>query len=455
MFMEGAPEPAGTAVIPRLSKANLPALAYCPAGVPASLASALANYAGFPTILDERSVPMKEVGHFIRTCCPSPKTAVAYRDDVFEFMAGLEAQGRYWNDPSLIDDDFRAYRNMLCATTGTTGRKRRAGTIRRRLAGLRAFYSFAASKGYVPRGFDWTSINALPQHLLRSDEEQEARSLDSGAITYIPSDHMARILWMLGPSTSSEVDREHDGRPLRDRLCVETSFETGLRVDEVTHLTVRHVPALPGFDPSAKLDREFFDRARRHPKLPVRVSWTKRLAERTILLPYDLVWWLNWYLRVERAEVLDRARRRLGTDEFRRRGLDRQAWLFLNGADAPDAYTAGRFSEAVASRWFSAAVVAAGYSREREGKPPAALYTFHDLRHTFAILHYLSRLDALSRKGTSGAEERAIEWVQTLLGHRSRETTRRHYVNVGRLIEARLSDGIDGIVAGRLRRPAR
>ena len=135
----------------------------------------------------------------------------------------------------------------------------------------------------------------------------------------------------------------------------------------------------------------------------------------------------------------------------RRRGLDRQAWLFLNGADSPDAYAASRFSETMASRRFSTAAVAAGYTRERDGKPSAALYTFHDLRHTFAILHYLSRIAALSRKGTPEAEERAIDWVQTLLGHKSRETTRRHYVNVGRLIEARLGDEIDDIIGGRLR----
>ena len=188
---------------------------------------------------------------------------------------------------------------MLCVAPSATGGRRMVGTIRRRLAGLRAFYSFAQAKGYVPRGFDWANINALPQHLLKSDAEREARPLSGAAITYVPADHMSRILWMLGPSTSGEADREHDARPFRDRLCVETSFETGLRVDEVTHLMVRHVPQLPGFDPGAKLDRDFFDKARRHRKFSVRVSWTKRLKERTVLLPYDLVWWLNWYVAVE------------------------------------------------------------------------------------------------------------------------------------------------------------
>lgn len=455
MSMQDAPEPTGAAVLSGLAKVNLPALDHRPQGVPAHLASAIANYAGFPTVLDGRGIPMGAVGHFLRTCCRSSKTATAYRDDIFEFMAGMEAQGRSWDDPGLIDDDFRAYRNMLCATPSATGGKRTAGTVRRRLAGLRAFYSFAAAKGYVARAFDWTSISSLPQHLLRGEGGQDGRSMDGQAITYIPTDHMARILWMLGPPTSTEVDRGHDARPFRDRLVVETSFETGLRVDEVAHLQVRHVPDLPGFDPTATLDAEFFARARRHRKFPVRVSWTKRLVERTVLLPYDLAWWLNWYVRVERAEVLDRARLRLGPDDFRRRGLDRQAWLFLNGADAPDAYTAGRLSEAVASRRFSTAVVAAGYRKQREERPPSALYTFHDLRHTFAILHYLSRLDVLSRKGTPEAEERAIEWVQTLLGHKSRETTRRHYVNVGRLIEARLGDDIDGLIANRLRGASR
>lgn len=47
---------------------------------------------------------------------PVRKTALAYRDDIYEFVAGLEKQGRPWNDSTLIDDDLHAYRNMLCAS---------------------------------------------------------------------------------------------------------------------------------------------------------------------------------------------------------------------------------------------------------------------------------------------------------------------------------------------------
>lgn len=409
-----------------IAKFNLPALDYIPRGVPADIAPMVANYDGFPTILDRRGIPMREVGHFIRTCCASRKTAIAYRDDIFEFMDGLEAQGRSWNDPCLIDDDFRAYRNMLCATPSATGGKRAVSTIRRRLAGLRAFYTFAATKGYVARSFDWASINTLPQHLLENEQKQQARVLDGGAITYIPPDRISRILLMLGPSTATEADREGDTRAFRDRLVAEIIFETGLRLDEVTHLTVGHVPKLIDFDPKTKLDDDFFVRASRHQKLPIKVTWTKHMVERTVFIPYDVAWWLNWYVEVERAGVLDRALRRLGPSEFRRRGLDRQEWLFLNGTDAPDAYTAGRLSETVASRRFSAAVIAAGYRKEKEGRLPSALYTFHDLQQTFAILHYLLRLDALSRKGTPGAEKMALEWVQTLLGHKSSSKMRRY-----------------------------
>lgn len=86
-----------------------------------------------------RCLPIRAVGHFLRLECASPKTALAYRDYIYEFIVGIEAQGRAWNDPALIDDDFRAYRNMLCATPGATGKKRAVDTIKRRLAGLKSF----------------------------------------------------------------------------------------------------------------------------------------------------------------------------------------------------------------------------------------------------------------------------------------------------------------------------
>ena len=428
-----------------ITKIRLPALDHVPRGVPSDIQMAIAHPDGFPMIADASGIPIRAVGHFLRLECASPKTALAYRDDIYEFMAGIEAQGRRWNDPALIDDDFRAYRNMLCATPGATGRKRSVETIKRRLAGLKSFYAFAFRKGYVLREFDWDSINSLPRHLLQDEAEQDARALQGREATYIPADHMVRILDLLGPTTAATPSGAN--RPYRDRLCSETSFESGMRVDEATHLLTRQIPILPGFDPEASLDEEFYAKARRHPKLPIKITWTKRLRARTILLPYDLVWWLNWYRHVERANVLSTALDRLGRDEYQRRGLHQQNWLFLNGTDSPDAYMANRFTAAMASRNFTAAVVEAGYVDDLGD----ALYTYHAQRGTFGILHYIARLKRLMRQRIPEAEERAIEWVQALLGHKDKETTRRHYVSISRLIEARLGDDVEAVITGRLR----
>lgn len=430
-----------------IRKIRLPSLDQRPIGVPGDIELAIANYDGFPTIADGDGVPLRAVGHFLRLECPSPKTALAYRDDIFEFMSGLEAQGRPWNDPGLVDDDFRAYRNMLCITPAATGRKRSVPTIRRRLAGLKGFYGFAYRQGYVLREFNWDSITALPQHLLRDEAEQDARALNSREIVYIPGDRLSIILDNLGVTTSRTPIV--GATPYRDRLCSETSFETGMRVDEVTHLLLKQVPRLPSFDPETTLDEEFFARARRHRKFPVSITWTKRLNARTVHLPYDLVWWLNWYIEVERAQVLATACKTLGRAEFEKRGLHQTGWLFLNGADSPHAYMAGRFSAAMASRNFTAAVVAAGYV-DGDGD---ALYTFHAQRATFGIIHYIARLRRYMRDRVPNAEERAIEWVQTLLGHKDKETTRRHYVSIARLIEGRLGDDVDDILTHRLRGP--
>lgn len=428
-----------------ISKVRLPGLDHRPKGVPSDIHMAISHPDGFPMIADTDGLPIRAVGHFLRLECASPKTALAYRDDIYEFMAGLESQGRRWSDPTLIDDDFRAYRNMLCATPGATGRKRAVETIKRRLAGLKSFYAFAFRKGYVLREFDWDSINSLPRHLLQDEAEQDARALQGREATYIPADHMARILDLLGPSTA--LTPLGSNRPYRDRLCSETSFESGMRVDEVTHLLTPQIPVLPGFDPEAILDEEFFARARRQAKLPIKITWTKRLRARTILLPYDVVWWLNWYRHVERANVLSTALDRLGRAEYERRGLHQQNWLFLNGTDSPDAYIGNRFTAAMASRNFTSAVVEADYV-DGHGD---ALYTHHAQRGTFGILHYIARLKRLMKQRVPDAEERAIEWVQTLLGHKDKETTRRHYVSISRLIEARLGDDVDAVITGRLR----
>lgn len=94
-----------------ITKIRLPALDHVPQGVPSDIQMAIAHPDGFPMIADASGIPIRAVGHFLRLECASPKTALAYRDDIYEFMAGLERQGRPWNDPTLIDDDFRAYRN--------------------------------------------------------------------------------------------------------------------------------------------------------------------------------------------------------------------------------------------------------------------------------------------------------------------------------------------------------
>ncbi|GGF18105.1 hypothetical protein GCM10011611_24950 [Aliidongia dinghuensis] len=440
---------------------TLPVLDALPDYIPSDIAKIVAHPNGFRTIADDDGIPIPAVGHFLRDQ-RSESTRNAYREDVAEFLLALmDSGGVEFADATFSHTLFTAYLKSLCTTLGQNGRKRRKSTVTRRMAGLRNFFEHAKEEGHIDVGFDWKRINRIPSDLFKASTISDAQRLLEGRskkVRFIPTRHVARVLSEFGPTLSENSIVGDYWKPVRNRLTAEISYSCGTRIDEITHLLVNQIPRPRQFSPDRAYDPDFEFWLREQPSVPVRLAWTKRLVERTCLVPADLQWAIWWYIEVERAAVLEDARKRLGRDEWQRRCFDktgRHGWLFLNGSAAADAYVGGRFTANALSKIMAKCVVRAGLFKEEaipdpeSGEPILEIvpnYSFHDWRHTFAILQYLSKWIHGGR--TKAAEDAAIRHVQTLLGHASPETTRNWYLDVARACEAEISDRFENRFAG-------
>ena len=226
----------------------------------------------------------------------------------------------------------------------------------------------------------------------------------------------------LGPLPSERS--ENEPRSSRDRLSAELSVGTGLRVDEVASLTIYQILALP-----IDADPEGFS--------VMHVIKTKGLFERDVLVPNYLIPELHLYIDGERRECLAVAQR-----YWLKSGSDEPANLFLNRSDAHQ--NAGRPVTAdTLSGAFSAAVVAAGFVDKTQKVDPedgrvyyeeSPQHSFHDLRHTFAVLTYHAEV----MKGNS----EPWKIIQCLLGHLHLATTMNTYLRVVNVEKARVSDAM-------------
>jgi site-specific recombinase XerD len=432
---------------------TLPALTKLPSCIPERIAKIVAHSDGFRTIADADGIPIPEVGHFLRKQ-NSKSTRNAYREDIAEFLLALaESYGIEFKDATFTESHFTSYRNSLCTSLGQHGRKRRKTTVVRRMAGLGNFFKESKKEGHIDIGFNWTKINKIPSDLFKDSTIADAQRLVAGRskkVRFIPSRHVALILSEFGPTLTENSIVGNYWEPVRNRLTAEISYSCGTRIDEITHLLVSQIPRPRDFSTSRAYDPDFEFWLREQPPVPVKLGWTKGLVPRTCLLAVDLAWWIWWYIEVERAEVLEDARKRLGRDELKTRCFDkhgRDGWLFLNGSASADAYVGGRFTDNSLSKVMASCVVRAGLFTEETipdpetGEPIREIipaYSFHDWRHTFAILKYLGKWVQQGR--TTAAQEVAIQHVQGLLGHADPETTRKWYLDVARACEAEISD---------------
>lgn len=348
-------------------------------------------------------------------------TQKAYCDDLYEWLSYLEVVKRRWDLVSATDLELYVDR-MVAATSPKTGQPYAPITIRRRMATILSFYKWAAVKGMLAHDIGDIAVTETIR-LARAQDTDVMAHLRSGPAeaevsTLLPSVYekdqvdafsprdLKAVLHHLGPS-HDEMD---DPRPRRDRIIATLAVSTGMRIDEIASLTLPQFVTLRR-DPA-------------YGNYPLRLTKTKGLQPRTVIVPGSVYDDVAAYVDTERRAAVSHQRQ---TDA-----------LFVNHAYAPRA-PGGPLTAASISRSFHAAVVQAGLYRsfkDPEGRDRVvANHTFHDLRHTFALVMYFE----LKRRGDPAPWMR----LKNLLGHKHLSTTMNTYLRSVDTLEATMTDMID------------
>lgn len=383
---------------------------------------------GFPLIVDLLTMEICEpLSLFLRATEVNQKYPQGYSGavtgiahdlrDFFEYLDHLELA---WQD--VLPAHVENYRDLLLATVSPiTLRPYSIPTVNRRLYAVKSFYGWARGRG-------------LYTYLLDAPSQRSRAS--TGAYSNTPSTLMAgggpaagdrvrplsrsdvlAIFRALGPLPPEPGREAVDLRPVRDRLIAELSYTTGLRRDEIRHITARQVNGL-----ASELKRQHLDD---HQVLELALLRTKGQRPGSILIPVWLIRALEWYLREERREAL-RA--------FRGDGEPNQ--LFLNHAHSR-VNPGGAVTNDTISDTFHRAVIASGlYDESRRVDPESGEvvvhvqghHRFHDLRHTFAVIMYMCE------KQQGNAEP--WKFIQILLRHANVTTTMNIYLKAVHVYEA-------------------
>lgn len=355
-------------------------------------------------------------------------------DDLFEWFSFLEIAKLHWAD--VETNDIRGYRTILeNSVSPRTRQPYKANTVRRRLGTILAFHRWTASEGYaaggIPpkgagRGSPSLDGNALA-HLSRPPGCFEASNLlpsqePSQPNPFLQVSQLQSILLALGPHPSG---RTRDQRPSRDRLAATFALVTGARISETLGVILSDILAVqrpPHHQPAASG--------------LMLLRHTKGSRPRQIIVPMWLLDELLHYAETERTVAVGRA---LAA------GHGPAANLFLNGADASDRDVGRALTARNLSRAFRSATISSGlFERIRDetnsGLPDklVAAHSFHDLRHTFAVLQYMAR--------KARGDMEPWKTIATLLGHRSFKTTMDYYLPSVSLAEAEVSDVMSGFI---------
>ena len=145
----------------------------------------------------------------------SENTIEAYRRDIAGFVDPMESNGM--SDPAdAVSTDITGYMLKLKADGKS------ASTINRKMASLRAFYSFLAEQGIVRNN------PAMELTVPRA----EARELE-----YISVEEVEKLLAVTDETAAG----------LRDRAIIEIMYATGMRVNELIQAEVTDVNTALGF----------------------------------------------------------------------------------------------------------------------------------------------------------------------------------------------------------------
>ncbi|NSZ05828.1 tyrosine-type recombinase/integrase [Agrobacterium tumefaciens] len=399
---------------------------------------------GVKVLLDSDFNPLSDMNEF--TLKPAHRkrragkswlnTQNAYADDLYQYRVFLNAVELGESEVTLADlEDYGS-----CFVGGIsikTRQKFKVATAYRRHGTAVRYHKYRIFRG-LPSSvslIELTSQGGFRDGILRSDPDSPyawlPRDMDTAdKIHPILNGSWMKIFECLGPAPMKDNQSAR-----RDRLASETSLITGMRLDEVCSLTVQQI---------FNLERHV-DPQQPSKLIPMRITQTKGLKPGLVFLPSFLVEQLLKYIKGERQSVIDRAQKVRGNFEETKN-------LFVSDLRSNYTDAGNPLTPDTLSRRFTSACIAAGmfstvdkYLLDEVGNPVLSAsgnnivttdiiadHTFHDLRHTFAMLTYQD----CARSG----KEEPWKAVQIRLRHESVLTTLRTYLRWLNRIEEILSD---------------
>jgi integrase len=348
-------------------------------------------------------------------------TQAALCADLYEWFSYLEVAGVRWD--CVGSAEVQRYRDGLLGNCSPrTGRHYAIATVRRRLTTILDFHRWASRQGFTESGIDDARIavgrrrraDDAMAHIHGGAQRVTARHLlpaDTGGdqVDAFAMVDLQRVLAALGPAAV-------DAGPRRDRVVATLAVSTGMRLDECVGLTISQFLSL-------RQDPTYGNYA-----LPL--TRTKGLRPRTVVVPAAVHDEVSAYVATERAAAV-------------RKGGGVEGALFVNGETA-SRNPGKKVSTHTVWRGFHAAVIEAGLCRVEHDSSGAtrtiALHSFHDLRHTFAMVMYFE----LAKAG------RGEPWLalKNLLGHRNLKTTIDTYLKSVQAREAVTTDALGAYLRG-------
>lgn len=334
-------------------------------------------------IFEEPTIFLSEKYVFTRRALPSTWEKVAYSlKSWFQFLQASEIHWRY-ADASIRLDFRDSYLSSISANTGQVfGAKGVSDTM----AVVRKFYQFAQNRGWYEGDLG-----------AEGEDTDLPKVRPSSVIHPISVSNLKKLINHLGPQASN---RNGDLRPCRDRLIADLGWVVGLRISEVLSLTTFQFLSL-SFDPST-------------PYVDLRLQVLGKGGKtRQCAIPTWLVIDVVEYINTERAASLKSANGKKHT---------RNAQLFLahiSSSRRGNPISVDAVQSIIRAACFALGLISTVQKQNTETfevfEAKSADHSFHDLRHTYAVLTYHAEV--------KNGNPEPWKKIQAQLGHSSLQTT--------------------------------
>lgn len=358
------------------------------------------------------------------------ETRKAYAYDVADFHHFLDSRKVPVEriTTTLISDFFDTF-NAL--PSPATNRPYSRDTKIRHRNSVLGFIKFAYDAGYLATSFNieraW-SESSICDHFNAEEERRPNSPIDR--VVRAPDPRLLNL--MMDSLGSAAVEEGREGQIVvkklqnPDRLMGELALQCGLRRSEVISLQC------------VQIDRLVLYRRRPLGDIPVAVRG-KGNKTREVPMPVWLLSAVRRYIETTRRQIVNRA---LETDET----YEEPSNIFLS-----DTEKAGVIGRPITPRQLNRifAKARSGLLRRLESASQEAhlvkllcnaRLTYHSLRHAFAIVTYHAR--------KVNGDPDPTKYVQTVLGHASRETTERIYLRASHVLEVELSELMEAEIRG-------